>query len=161
MKAAGRLQLDPAQRHRQRPLRRRSARSGEQPPASPRSKAAAGASRDFAPGRRQGAVVANISRSTRPTSYLLDVATGQMTPIGNHGKAIAYGNVAISRPDGTLWATSDEGSRLPAARHARPGDRQIHRRWRPSRAGTSTLSTISDDGRFDRLHRSTKRASAG
>jgi len=63
---------------------------------------------DFAPGGGKAAVIEYIS-ITKSNPYLLDVATGKLTPIGNHKKAIAYGNLKFA-PDGTLWATSDEGS---------------------------------------------------
>ena len=63
---------------------------------------------DFAPGGRTAAVVEYIS-ITKSNPYLLDVASGKLTPIGNHKKDIAYGGLKYA-PDGTLWTTSDEGS---------------------------------------------------
>ena len=63
---------------------------------------------DFAPGGAQAAVIEYIS-ITKSNPYLLDVASGRLTPIGDHQRAIAYGNIAFA-PDGTLWATSDENS---------------------------------------------------
>jgi dipeptidyl aminopeptidase/acylaminoacyl peptidase len=63
---------------------------------------------DFAPGGRTAAVVEYIS-ITKSNPYLLDVASGKLTPIGNHKKDIAYGGLEYA-PDGTLWTTSDEGS---------------------------------------------------
>ncbi len=41
--------------------------------------------------------------------FLLDLASGRMTPIGDHAKKIAYGDVEFA-PDGTLWIISDEDS---------------------------------------------------
>jgi dipeptidyl aminopeptidase/acylaminoacyl peptidase len=41
--------------------------------------------------------------------YALDLASGQMTPIGDHSKSIAYAQIDYA-PDGTLWAVSDEGA---------------------------------------------------
>ncbi|NUT00283.1 MAG: S9 family peptidase [Sphingomonas sp.] len=64
--------------------------------------------RDFAPGGAKAAVLEEIS-ITKSNPYLLDIASGKLTPIGNHKKAVAYGNLEYA-PDGTLWATSDEGS---------------------------------------------------
>ncbi|HUP66820.1 MAG TPA: prolyl oligopeptidase family serine peptidase [Sphingomicrobium sp.] len=63
---------------------------------------------DFAPGGRQ-AVVVNEQSITNSDPYLLDVTTGRLTPIGNHRRDIAYGAFKFA-PDGSLWATSDEGS---------------------------------------------------
>ena len=63
---------------------------------------------DFAPGGATAAVIEYLS-ITKSNPYLLDVATGKLTPIGNHKKDIAYGGLKFA-PDGTLWATSDEGS---------------------------------------------------
>ena len=63
---------------------------------------------DFAPGGGTAAVVEYLS-ITKSNPYLLDVASGKLTPIGNHKKDVAYGGPKYSA-DGTLWATSDEGS---------------------------------------------------
>ena len=63
---------------------------------------------DFAPGGRQ-ALVADNRSVTKTDPYLLDLATGKLTPIGNLKKNIAYGGFEFA-PDGTLWTTSDENS---------------------------------------------------
>jgi dipeptidyl aminopeptidase/acylaminoacyl peptidase len=63
---------------------------------------------DFAPGGRQ-ALVTNGLSVTNTDPYLLDVATGKLTPIGDLKKDIAYGSFEFA-PDGTLWTTSDEDS---------------------------------------------------
>ena len=62
----------------------------------------------FAPGGAQAAVMEYIS-ITKSNPYLLDVASGKLAPIGDHRKAISYGDLEFA-PDGTLWATSDENS---------------------------------------------------
>ena len=62
----------------------------------------------FAPGAKR-AVAINYRSVTKSDPYLLDVASGTMTPIGDHKKDIAYGAARFA-PDGTLWVTSDEGS---------------------------------------------------
>lgn len=63
---------------------------------------------DFAfDGRR--AVVINYVSVTKSNPYLLDLASGRLTPIGDHSRAISYGGAEYA-PDGTLWVTSDEGS---------------------------------------------------
>ena len=63
---------------------------------------------DFAPGNGTAIVVNGISVA-KSDLYLLDIASGKMTPIGNHKRAIAYGGAEYA-PDGTLWVTSDEGA---------------------------------------------------
>ncbi|WP_156680150.1 S9 family peptidase [Sphingomonas profundi] len=62
----------------------------------------------FSPDRSK-AVVGEYLSITKSNLWLMDVATGRMTPIGDHRKAIAWGAAKFA-PDGTLWATSDEGS---------------------------------------------------
>ncbi len=64
--------------------------------------------RDFAPGGQRAAVIEYVS-ITKSNPYLLDIASGRMTPIGDHSKAISYDNLEFA-PNGTLWATSDENS---------------------------------------------------
>ena len=63
---------------------------------------------DFAPGN-QSALVMNYQSVEKTNPFWLDLATGKLTPIGNHKKAIAYGGGKFA-PDGSLWVTSDEGS---------------------------------------------------
>jgi dipeptidyl aminopeptidase/acylaminoacyl peptidase len=63
---------------------------------------------DFAPGGQRAAVLNYIS-VTNSDPYLLDVASGKLTPIGDHRKDIAYDTLKFA-PDGTLWATSDDNS---------------------------------------------------
>ena len=63
---------------------------------------------DFAPGNAS-AVVGEYQSVTKSNLYLLDVASGKLTPIGDHSKTIAYGGAQFA-PDGTLWVTSDEDS---------------------------------------------------
>ena len=63
---------------------------------------------DFTPDGRR-AVVGEYVSVTKSNLHLLDIASGRMTPIGDHTEAIAYGSAQFA-PDGTLWVTSDEGS---------------------------------------------------
>jgi dipeptidyl aminopeptidase/acylaminoacyl peptidase len=63
---------------------------------------------DFAPGNAR-AVVANYKSVTNVDPYLLDVASGKLTPVGDHRKDIAYGGMQFA-PDGRLWALADDGS---------------------------------------------------
>ncbi|HEX8643026.1 MAG TPA: prolyl oligopeptidase family serine peptidase [Allosphingosinicella sp.] len=62
----------------------------------------------FSPDGRQ-AVVINYRQVTNSDLYLLDIASGRMTPIGDPARDIAFGGGEFG-PDGTLWVTSDEGS---------------------------------------------------
>lgn len=55
------------------------------------------------------AVVGEYRSITDSPLWLLDIASGKMTPIGDHKKQIAYGGARFA-PDGTLWVTSDEDS---------------------------------------------------
>jgi dipeptidyl aminopeptidase/acylaminoacyl peptidase len=63
---------------------------------------------DFHPDGRR-AVVGEYLSITKSNLHLLDLTTGRMTPIGDHARDVAYGGALFAR-DGTLWATSDEGS---------------------------------------------------
>ncbi|HEY6641404.1 S9 family peptidase [Povalibacter sp.] len=55
------------------------------------------------------AVIMDQQSITNSDLYLLDLASGKKTPIGNIKKDIAYGGAQFA-PDGTLWVTSDEGA---------------------------------------------------
>ena len=63
---------------------------------------------DFSPDGRQ-AVVGEYISITKSNLHLLDIASGRMTPIGDHSRTISYGGASFA-PNGTLWVTSDEGS---------------------------------------------------
>ena len=63
---------------------------------------------DFSPDGKT-AIVSNYISINKTNLYLLDVASGRMTPIGDHSKSISYGT-ALYAPDGKLWVSSDEGS---------------------------------------------------
>ncbi|MBB4856935.1 dipeptidyl aminopeptidase/acylaminoacyl peptidase [Novosphingobium chloroacetimidivorans] len=62
----------------------------------------------FSPDNRTALVQQYVSVQ-KSNLWLLDVRTGKMTALGDHGQSIAYGNATYA-PDGTIWATSDEGS---------------------------------------------------
>jgi dipeptidyl aminopeptidase/acylaminoacyl peptidase len=62
----------------------------------------------FSPDKKS-AVVGQYMSVTNVDMSLLDLATGKMTPIGDHAKDIAIGGASFA-PDGSLWVTSDEGS---------------------------------------------------
>ncbi|MDQ3080170.1 MAG: prolyl oligopeptidase family serine peptidase [Pseudomonadota bacterium] len=62
----------------------------------------------IAPGNRT-AIAAEYRSITDVKLHRLDLATGKLTPIGDHSKTIAYGGGDFA-PDGSVWVTSDEGS---------------------------------------------------
>lgn len=55
------------------------------------------------------AIVTKYVSVQKSDLFRLDVASGALTPIGDHSKAIAQDGVKFA-PDGTIWMTSDEGS---------------------------------------------------
>jgi dipeptidyl aminopeptidase/acylaminoacyl peptidase len=63
---------------------------------------------DFSPDGRTALVVERI-QVTKSNLHALDLASGRMTPIGDHSLPIAYGGATFA-PDGTLWVTSDQDS---------------------------------------------------
>jgi len=63
---------------------------------------------DFSPDGKS-AVVGEYISVTKSNLYRLDIASGALTPIGDHAKTTAYGSAKYA-PNGTLWVTSDEGS---------------------------------------------------
>ncbi|MBY4635835.1 prolyl oligopeptidase family serine peptidase [Sphingopyxis sp. XHP0097] len=63
---------------------------------------------DFSPDK-SWALVAKYTSVQKSDLFRLDLATGAMTPIGDHSKSVALGGAEFA-PDGTIWVTSDEGS---------------------------------------------------
>lgn len=63
---------------------------------------------DFAPDKSWG-LVGKYTSVQKSDFFRLDLATGAMTPIGDHGKTVSHGGGQFA-PDGTIWITSDEGS---------------------------------------------------
>ncbi len=62
----------------------------------------------FAPDGKS-AVVGNYVSVQKSDLYWLDLASGKLTPIGDHKQKIAHGGAKFAA-DGTLWVTSDAGS---------------------------------------------------
>ena len=113
---------------------------------------------DFAPGGATAAVIEYIS-ITKSNPYLLDVASGKLTPIGNHKKDIAYGSLKYA-PDGTLWATSDEGSDVQRLGRLNPANGQFtpvspKGRWDVDNFEISkdgrTIAFVTNEAGVDRL----------
>jgi dipeptidyl aminopeptidase/acylaminoacyl peptidase len=62
----------------------------------------------FSPDRTRAAVIEYVS-VVKSNLHVLDLASGKLAAVGDHRKDIAYTATRFA-PDGTLWATSDEGS---------------------------------------------------
>jgi dipeptidyl aminopeptidase/acylaminoacyl peptidase len=63
---------------------------------------------DFAPDKSWG-LVGKYTSVQKSDFFRLDLATGTMTPIGDHSRTVSHGG-GVFAPDGTIWITSDEGS---------------------------------------------------
>jgi dipeptidyl aminopeptidase/acylaminoacyl peptidase len=100
---------------------------------------------DFAPDGRS-AVVAEYLSINKSNLYRVDVATGRMTPIGNHSAPISYG-AAQYAPNGTLWVTSDEGSDFQRLGILDPATGRFTAVAPEPRWDVENFD-ISDDGRF-------------
>ena len=100
---------------------------------------------DFAPDGRS-AVVAEYLSVNKTNLYRVDVATGRMTPIGDHSKPISYGGAQFA-PNGTLWVTSDEGSDFQRLGTLDPATGRFTAVAPEPRWDVENFD-ISDDGRF-------------
>lgn len=63
---------------------------------------------DFSPDK-SWAIVTKYVSVQKSDLYRLDLASGTLTPIGDHKKAISQSGASFA-PDGTIWMTSDDGS---------------------------------------------------
>jgi len=100
---------------------------------------------DFAPGNATAVVANNIS-VTNTDLYVLDLASGKMTAIGDTSKDIAYGGAQYA-PDGRLWVTSDEGSDFLRLGTLDPGSGTFTA-VSPDRKWDVDNFDIADDGSF-------------
>jgi dipeptidyl aminopeptidase/acylaminoacyl peptidase len=100
---------------------------------------------DFAPDGRS-AIVAEYLSVNKTNLYRVDVATGRMTPIGNHQAPISYGGAQFA-PNGTLWVTSDEGSDFQRLGTLNPATGRFTAMAPETRWDVENFD-ISDDGRF-------------
>ncbi|HEX8448031.1 MAG TPA: prolyl oligopeptidase family serine peptidase [Allosphingosinicella sp.] len=100
---------------------------------------------DFAPDGRS-AVVAEYISVTKTNLHRVDVATGRMTPIGDHKAPIAYGGAQYA-PNGILWVTSDEGSDFQRLGTLDPATGRFTAVAPEPRWDVESFD-ISDDGRF-------------
>jgi dipeptidyl aminopeptidase/acylaminoacyl peptidase len=100
---------------------------------------------DFTPDGRRG-VVGQYLSINKSNLYLIDIASGRMTPIGDHSKQISYGGAQFA-PDGSLWVTSDEGSDFQRLGTLDPATGRFTAIAPEPRWDVDSFD-ISDDGRF-------------
>src|SRR5687768_5973045 len=100
---------------------------------------------DFAPDGRS-AIATEYLSVTKSNLYRVDVATGRMTPLGDHMKRISYGGAQFA-PNGTLWVTSDEGSDFQRLGTFNPATGRFTAVAPEPRWDVENFD-ISDDGRF-------------
>jgi dipeptidyl aminopeptidase/acylaminoacyl peptidase len=99
----------------------------------------------FAPDKKS-AIVAQYISVTKTNLSRLDLASGKMTPIGDHSKSIAYGGGQFA-PDGSLWVTSDEGSDFQRLGTLDPATGKFTPRGPAEKWDVDTFD-ISPDGKF-------------
>lgn len=99
---------------------------------------------DFEPDGKSAVAIEYIS-VTKSNLWRLDIATGAMTPIGDHATEIAYGSAQFAR-DGTLWATSDEGSNFQRLGTIDPASGRFTVVAREPKWDVDAFA-VSDDGR--------------
>lgn len=100
---------------------------------------------DFAPDK-SWALVGKYSSVQKSDLFRLDLKSGAMTPIGDHGKTVALGGAAFA-PDGTIWVTSDEGSDFQRLGTLDPATGQFTARGPAEKWDVDTFD-IADDGSF-------------
>jgi dipeptidyl aminopeptidase/acylaminoacyl peptidase len=99
----------------------------------------------FAPDK-SWALVARYASVEKTDLFRLDLSSGAMTPIGDHGKTVAYGEAAFA-PDGTIWVTSDEGNDFQRLGTLDPATGVFTPRG-PAESWDVEAFDLSDDGRF-------------
>lgn len=100
---------------------------------------------DFSPDK-SWALVGKYVSVQKVDPFRLDLATGAMTPIGDHKQAIAFGGGAFA-PDGTIWGTSDEGSDFQRLGTLDPKTGKFTPRGPAEKWDVDTFD-IADDGSF-------------
>ncbi len=100
---------------------------------------------DFTPDGRSG-IVSNYLSVNKSDLYLIDIASGRMTPIGDHSRQISYGGAQFG-PDGKLWVTSDEGSDFQRLGTLDPATGRFTAIAPEPRWDVESFD-ISDDGKF-------------
>jgi len=100
---------------------------------------------DFSPDGSKAVVTEYVS-VTKSNLWLLDLASGALTPVGDHAKSIAYDGAQFAA-DGTLWVTSDEGSEFQRLGTLDPASGRFTPRS-PDTTWDVELFDVADDGRF-------------
>jgi dipeptidyl aminopeptidase/acylaminoacyl peptidase len=100
---------------------------------------------DFAPDKSQ-AVVTEFVSVTKSNLWLLDLASGEMTPVGDHSKTVPYSAPQFAA-DGTLWVRSDEDSEFRRLGTLDPTSGRFTPRS-PDAAWDVEMFDLADDGRF-------------
>jgi len=92
------------------------------------------------------AVVFEYVSITKSNLWLLELASGTMTPIGDHAKPVAYRGAQFA-PDGTLWVTSDEDSEFQRLGTLDPASGRFTPRALEPRWDVEGFD-VADDGSF-------------
>lgn len=100
---------------------------------------------DFAPDK-SWALVSQYVSVQKADLFRLDLATGAMTPIGDHKKMVAQGGAEFA-PDGTIWMTSDEGSDFQRLGTLDPATGKFTAKGPAEKWDVETFD-IADDGSF-------------
>lgn len=99
----------------------------------------------FAPDGRWAIVSRSLSVQ-KSDLYRLDLATGALAPIGDHGRTVAWGEAKFAA-DGTVWITSDEGSDFQRLGTLDPATGAFTPRG-PAEKWDVEMFDLSDDGRL-------------
>lgn len=99
----------------------------------------------FAPDGRWAIVSRSLSVQ-KSDLYRLDLATGALAPIGDHGRTVAWGGAKFAA-DGTIWITSDEGSDFQRLGTLDPATGAFTPRG-PAEKWDVEMFDLSDDGRL-------------
>ncbi|UNU43888.1 S9 family peptidase [Sphingopyxis sp. YF1] len=100
---------------------------------------------DFAPDK-SWALVGKYSSVQKSDFFRLDLATGKLTPIGDHAKMVSHGGGQFA-PDGTIWITSDEGAEFERLGTLDPATGAFTPRG-PAEKWEVSGFDIADDGSF-------------
>ncbi|MDR7060769.1 MULTISPECIES: prolyl oligopeptidase family serine peptidase [unclassified Sphingopyxis] len=99
----------------------------------------------FAPDK-SWALVTRSASVEKTDLFRLDLASGKMTPVGDHGKKIAFSGASFA-PDGTIWVASDAGSDVQRLGTLDPATGAFTPRG-PAEKWDVEAFDISGDGRF-------------
>jgi dipeptidyl aminopeptidase/acylaminoacyl peptidase len=100
---------------------------------------------DFAPDKSWG-LVGKYTSVQKSDFFRLDLATGTMTPIGDHSRTVSHGGGKFA-PDGTIWITSDEGSEFERLGTLDPATGKFTPRGPAEQWDVSTFD-MAEDGSF-------------